>query len=68
MSGMIFFRPEVANAFASCARDIQKAGSCYALAQEDACVHHHMLVLERGLNALATKVGVSFHYADWQAN
>jgi hypothetical protein len=25
-----------------------------------------MLVLERGLNALATKVGVSFHYADWQ--
>jgi hypothetical protein len=66
MSRTIFFGPEVANAFPSCARDIQKAGSCYALGQGDACVHHLMLVLERGLNALATKVGVSFHYADWQ--
>jgi hypothetical protein len=25
-----------------------------------------MLVLERGLNALATKLAVSFHYANWQ--
>jgi hypothetical protein len=60
------FGKDVADAFPSCERDIQKAGSCYALGQEDACVHHLMLVLERGLNALATKVGVSFHYADWQ--
>jgi len=60
------FGEKVSTAFPSCDRDIQKAGSCYALAQEDACVHHLMLVLERGLNALAAKVGVSFHYADWQ--
>jgi hypothetical protein len=60
------FGSKVSTAFPSCTRDIQKAGSCYALAQEDACVHHLMLVLERGLNALAAKVGASFHYADWQ--
>jgi hypothetical protein len=53
------FGPKVADAFPSCGRDIQKAGSCYTLGQEDACVHHLMLVLERGLRALATKVGVS---------
>ena len=60
------FGPKVADAFPSCDRDIRRAGSCYALGQEDACVHHLMLVLERGLNALAAKVGVSFHYANWQ--
>jgi hypothetical protein len=60
------FGTEVATAFPSCARDIQKAGSCYALEQEDACVHHLMLVLERGLNALAGKVGVPFHRTNWQ--
>jgi hypothetical protein len=47
------FGPKVAAAFPSCERDIQKAGSCYAVGQEDACVHHLMLVLERGLKALA---------------
>jgi hypothetical protein len=41
------FGPEVAAAFPSCERDIQKAGSCYALEQEDACVHHLMLTLDR---------------------
>jgi hypothetical protein len=60
------FGPEVAAAFPSCERDIRKAGSCYALEQEDACVHHLMLVLERGLRALATKVSVSYNYANWQ--
>jgi hypothetical protein len=60
------FGPEVATAFPSCARDIRKAGNCYALEQEDACVHHLMLVLERGLHALAGKVGVSNHRANWQ--
>jgi hypothetical protein len=60
------FGPEVATAFASCARDIRKAGSCYALAQEDACVHHLMLVLERGLNALAAKVNVPYLHTNWQ--
>jgi hypothetical protein len=60
------FGPEVATAFPSCARDIQKAGSCYALEQEDACVHHLMLVLERGLHALAAEVGAPYQRTNWQ--
>jgi|ERR1700722_2988354 len=60
------FGAKVANAFPSCARDIKKAGSCYALGQEDACVHHLMLVLERGLNALALKVDVPYERTNWQ--
>jgi hypothetical protein len=60
------FGPKVATAFPSCERDIRKAGSCYALGQEDACVHHLMLVLERGLNTLAAKVGVPYQRTNWQ--
>jgi hypothetical protein len=60
------FGSAVSTAFGSCARDIRKAGSCLALEQEDACVHHLMLVLERGLNALAVKVGVSYQRTNWQ--
>jgi hypothetical protein len=60
------FGSEVAAAFVSCERDIQRAGSCYALEQEDACVHHLMLVLERGLKALAVRVGVSGNHSNWQ--
>jgi hypothetical protein len=60
------FGPNVAVAFLSCARDIERAGSCYALGQEDACVHHLMLVLERGLYALADKVGVPYQRTNWQ--
>ena len=60
------FGPEVAAAFPSCERDIRKAGSCYALRQEDACVHHLMLVLARGWYALAVRLNVSGHYANWQ--
>lgn len=60
------FGPKVAAAFPSCERDIRKAGSCYALAQEDACVHHLMMVLERGLSALATKIGITYQRINWQ--
>jgi hypothetical protein len=60
------FGEKVAVAFPSCARDIQKAGSCYAMGQEDACVHHLMLVLERGLNALAAKLKVPYQRTNWQ--
>jgi hypothetical protein len=60
------FGSGVSVAFPSCARDIRKAGDCYAFAQEDACVHHLMLVLERGLNALAAKVGVPYQRTNWQ--
>ena len=60
------FGPKVSTAFPSCERDIRKAGSCYAFAQEDPSVHHLMLVLERGLNALAVKVGVPYQRTNWQ--
>jgi hypothetical protein len=60
------FGPKVLSGFPSCERDIQRAGSCYALGQEDACVHHLMLVLERGPNALAAKVGVPYQRTNWQ--
>jgi hypothetical protein len=60
------FGPAVATAFPSCARDIRQAGNCYAFGQEDACVHHLMLVLERGLYALAIKVEVPCERANWQ--
>jgi hypothetical protein len=60
------FGSKVALAFPSCARDIQKAGDCYAVGQEDACVHHLMLVLERGLNALAAKMQVPYERVNWQ--
>jgi hypothetical protein len=60
------FGSNVASAFPSCARDIRKAGDCYALGQEDACVHHLMLVLERGLCALANKVQVPYERSNWQ--
>jgi hypothetical protein len=60
------FGGEVTKAFPSCDRDIQNAGSCYALGQADACVHHLMLVLERGLHALADKVEVPYERASWQ--
>ena len=60
------FGPEVSIAFPSCARDIQKAGECYALKQEDACVHHLMMVLERGLGALAARLSIAYERTNWQ--
>jgi hypothetical protein len=61
------FGPKVATAFSSCERDIQRAGRCFALEQEDGCVHHLMLVLERGLRALAKTVGLSYVQSpNWQ--
>lgn len=59
------FGPKVAHAFPSCARDIREAGNCYVLEQAAACVHHLMLVLERGLNALATKLDVPYERTNW---
>jgi hypothetical protein len=60
------FGQKVRDAFPSCATDVEKAGRCYALGQEDGCVHHLMLVLERGLMALAAKLGVQYQHANWQ--
>jgi hypothetical protein len=60
------FGKKVDAAFPSCARDIQKAGECYAVAQEDGCVHHLMLVLERELHALANNFQVPYQRTNWQ--
>jgi len=60
------FGGKVAAAFPSCERDIQEAGSCYALERADACVHHLMMILERGLHALADRVGVTYQRENWQ--
>jgi hypothetical protein len=60
------FGAEVAEAFPSCTRDIRRAATCYALGQEDACVHHLMLTLERGLNAVAIKMEVPYQQTNWQ--
>jgi hypothetical protein len=60
------FGSKVAAAFPSCARDIQRAGDCFALGQEDGCVHHLMLVLERGLNALAINLQIPYQRTNWQ--
>jgi hypothetical protein len=60
------FGPKVADAFPSCARDIRMAGNCYAFGQGDACVHHLMMVLERGLNVLAAKLDVPYERTNWQ--
>ena len=42
-----------------------EAGSCYAFGQEDACVHHLMLVLERGLN-VSSEGRVPYQRINWQ--
>ncbi len=60
------FGAEVAEAFPSSAADIQHSGTCFAMGQDDACVFHLMRVLERGLNVIAGKVGVSFDRGNWQ--
>jgi hypothetical protein len=60
------FGPEVAAAFPSCAGDIRNAGNCYALEQPDGCVHHLMMVLERGLRGLAAKLSVPYLRTNWQ--
>lgn len=60
------FGAEVSKAFSSCTRDIRNAGNCYALEQPDGCVHHLMMVLERGLRALAAKLNVPYLRTNWQ--
>lgn len=59
------FGEEVNNAFGKCIGDIQAAGTCYALEQNEACGFHSMRVLEHGLGALAKKFGVDFSHTNW---
>jgi hypothetical protein len=54
------FGAHVNTAFPSCADEIENAGNCYALQQNEACVFHCMRILERGLRALAKELGVTF--------
>jgi hypothetical protein len=59
------FGPEVSRAFDSCTGEIQAAGTCYALEQNEACVFHLMRVLERSLGVLASKFSVPFGHDTW---
>jgi hypothetical protein len=59
------FGLEVSKAFASCIGEIQAAGTCYALEQNEACVFHLMRTLERSLGVLASKFGVPFDHDNW---
>jgi hypothetical protein len=59
------FGPEVDSAFQSCVGEIQAAGICYALEQNEACVFHLMRVLERSLGVLASKFNVPFQHDNW---
>jgi hypothetical protein len=45
-------------AFPSCEKDALMASRCYALECHDAAVYHSMMVLERGILALAKKLNV----------
>jgi hypothetical protein len=65
-----WFAEPVVTRFAGIERDVRDACQCFALAQWTASVFHAMRVLEIGLRALATHVGVSLKFsldfADWQ--
>ncbi len=60
------FGEEVANQFPSAAEDIKAAGNCYATGNNTACVFHAMRTAERGLGAIAEKLGVPFERENWQ--
>jgi hypothetical protein len=53
------FGRQVLDAFPAAARDIGLAGNSYACGFDDACVFHLMMVLEKGLAALAGQVSLS---------
>jgi hypothetical protein len=60
------FGHEVSVAFPSCISEIESAGNCYALEENEASVFHLMRVLERGLRVLAAKFGVDFNHTTWK--
>ena len=59
------FGLDVSKAFDSCVAEIQTAGTCYALEQNEACVFHLMRILERSLGVLASKFRVPFDHDNW---
>jgi hypothetical protein len=50
----------VLTAFPSTRRDVDAAVDCYALEHPDASIYHCMMILERGLPALAKRIGARF--------
>ncbi len=52
-------------AFQSAARDAKEASYCYALSRNNASVHHCMMVLERGFDSLAHKLGFDPGARSW---
>jgi hypothetical protein len=60
---------DVQNKFPNMSEDISEAGKCFAVARYTACVFHLMRVMERTIQQLATKLGISFASAydtEWQ--
>jgi len=52
------FGEKVANNLPSAAYDIEEAGKCFALSRNTACIMHLMRVVEVGLRAYGTSLGV----------
>jgi len=52
-------------AFKSTEHDAREAAHCYAFGRNDACVFHAMMVLECGLESLATKLQVKYDARAW---
>jgi hypothetical protein len=59
------FGKETLTAFSSAREDIIQAGNCYALNCCTASVFHAMRVLEYGLKALSTDVGLIYDVQQW---
>ena len=55
----VAFGEEVNTKFPTASFDIKEAGNCYATGRSTACVFHLMRVMELGVQALGTKLGVS---------
>jgi len=53
-------------AFPSTKADVFAATDCYALQHNTACVFHCMRILETGLKALASSVGLKFDVQQWK--
>ena len=61
------FGVEVNNKFPQIAFDMVEAGNCCAMGRGTACVFHLMRIMEVGVQAFGTKLGVSLaHEKNWQ--
>lgn len=61
------FGPAVARRFGECITDIEEAGNCIAIGRSTAGVFHLMRVMERGVQRLGKKLGVTLtEEKNWQ--